>query len=125
MSTTIPLEDEECIVFYEWAQYHPICRNYLIHIANEGKTSFNYGKKLKKMGKKAGVCDYFLAYPSNGYHGLWIEMKRNKKYTLSQIKTWDLQYDFMKNMLEVNYLAQVTYGAQEAISLIKKYLGES
>lgn len=32
--------------------------------------------QLKKEGVKPGVPDLFLSYPSGGFHGLYVEMKR-------------------------------------------------
>lgn len=122
MSTIIPLEKEECFALNDWAMLHPICKTRLFHIANEGKTSYHYGKELKRMGKKPGVSDYFLAYPCNGYSGLWIEMKRNKKYSPSEIKCWDHQLEFLKSNIQVGYSGSFAFGAEEAINIIKDYL---
>lgn len=113
----IATEDQEAIALINWAQLHPICKNFLIHIPNEGKRSFFSGKKLKRMGLKRGVSDFFLAYPSGKYHGLWIELKR-----LKLSKCTDEQIDWVKNMNTLDYKAQFAYGWERARDFIIDYL---
>lgn len=123
MSTKyVPLEEEECFNLIQWGSLHPICKDHLIHIANEGKTSFFYGKKLKKMGKKPGVSDYFLSYPCHGKSGLWIEMKRHKYYTFSQRKEWSNQINFLRQMKSIGYSSFIAFGFNQAINIITAYL---
>lgn len=71
----------------KWARQHPICNQYLIHIANERRCSLQQGAILKAMGVKRGVSDLFLAYPTKRYAGFWLELKApGKKPTESQLE---------------------------------------
>lgn len=119
MAKLIPTEIDEAITLWEWAQYHPIARNYLLHIPNERKTSYANGRKLKAQGVRKGVSDYFLAYPAHGEHGLWIELKRIdmriSKLTLEQTK-------WLRRMEHIGFRVCVAYGAQKAIEAIDNYL---
>lgn len=115
----IPLETEEAKTLKAWADYHPIAKHYLMHIANEGKRTWRAGKKLKAEGMKKGVADYLLAFPTGEYHGLFIELKRvkNSRVTLEQM-------DFLEKQRKVGYKSVVAYGAAQAIKEIENYLNK-
>lgn len=111
-----PTEDQEQIALMQWASFHPICKDYLIHIPNGGSRNLLEAKKLKAMGVKSGVSDLFLAYPMNEYSGLWIELKRKGgKLRISQ-ERWGILVS------KVYYKFAVCYGFDEAKSVIENYL---
>ena len=118
MKNIIALEYQEGINLMQWALYHPIAKNHLIHIPNEGKRSWKEGKKKKQEGIKSGVSDYFLAYPSNNKHGLWIELKRRSK----QAKLTENQAIWLVRMEKSGYATKVAYGWEEAKKFILEYL---
>lgn len=117
----VPLESEEAKKFWQWGQYHPIVRDHLLHIANEQKTSWANGKKLKSEGRRKGVSDYFLAYPLKDMGGLWIELKRSDKRLSIITKE---QFTWLERMERAGYSIAVCYGADEAIREVEKYLKE-
>ncbi len=119
MKIKCPLESSEAKTFWAWAQYHQIARDHLIHITNEQKTSWANGKHLKAQGRKAGVADYFLAYPCKGMGGLWIELKRVNK-TISKLSVE--QASWLAQCIRVGYAAKTAYGADEAIKAVEEYL---
>lgn len=114
-----PLEAQEGKALKDWSDYHPICKDHLIHIANESKTSWQNGRSMKAQGKKKGVSDYFLAYPCGDKHGLWIELKRVNK---SISKPSPEQIKWLSICDSVGYGTCVAYGALDAIDAIEKYL---
>lgn len=119
MKKIIPLESQEAKTFWEWSQYHPIARDYLLHITNEQKTSWANGKRLKAEGRRKGVSDYFLAYPFGGKGGLWIELKRKDK-RISRLT--EEQAAWLAQCIRVGYEAKVAYGSDEAIKAVQEYL---
>lgn len=68
-----------CVEWFRY-QYQGLL---LMSIPNGGWRKKATAAKLKQEGAVAGVPDLLLAHPSNGYHGLWIEMKNGKKGRLS------------------------------------------
>lgn len=116
-------EKEHHLAFMKWAKLNQICKHHLIHIPNEGKRPVHYGRMLKEMGLKKGVSDFFLAYPvykakfQKWYHGLWIELKREKFYRVSKE-----QKDWISKMILLGYDAQIAYGAEDAIQIVTNYL---
>ena len=116
----IPKEYQIQQAIIDWSQYHPILKLYLICVENERKCSILQGVKRKRMGVKSGVSDLFLAYPSNGYHGLWVELKRNEnaKVTIEQ-RAW------IEKMNLIGYRAHIAYGFDHAVKIITEYLKQN
>jgi len=127
------IEDREQMAVVEWAFFVRIPKSiarvgeYLIAIPNAGIRSARVGAKFKKMGMKPGVSDLFLAYPSFPCSGLWIEMKKPRREfnTPREAATavTDNQQEWLDKMNARGYMAKVAYGADEAIAIIKNYLG--
>jgi len=69
------------------------------------------------MGVKKGVSDFFFAKPCGSKHGLFIELKRTKGGRVS-----DEQESWIKLARSLGYEAEVCYGCDEAISLVKSYV---
>ena len=116
-----PTENQEQIKLFEWINQHPILQPYCFHIPNEGKRSPHMGALLKRMGMRPGVSDVFVAYPSNGKHGLWLELKaRNAagKYNKPTVP----QLQFIDDMRKMGYTAFVCNGAEQAIKAIQLYM---
>jgi hypothetical protein len=116
----VPSEEWECDRLMEWADRNmgrwPVLA-LLYHTANEGKRSPQAGARLKKMGLKPGVSDYFFPVARGGCHGLWIEMKRTKGGHVTPA-----QADWIDNMLRQGYAACVCRGWEEASREIERYL---
>lgn len=99
----------------QWVGLKPSIERLILHIPNEGFRTKRYGKKLKDMGMKAGVSDLFIAMPSHGFHGAWIELK-SKNGILSA-----LQKEFLEDMRIQGYFTSVCYSIDEAINMIDWY----
>ena len=89
----------------------------LLLVPNGGYRHPAEAKKLKATGTKRGVPDLFLPVARNGKHGLYIEMKYGKnKCTIEQVKWLDWLY-------KQGYMCKVCWSSEEAIAVIKEYLG--
>ncbi len=114
-----PTEDQEQIALIKLAQHHPITRDYLASYPIEGFRHIKTAILLKRKGARDGYPDLQLLYPSNGYHGLLIELKRLKprKGVLSpNQKVW------IARLRDAGYYVDVAYGADEAWQQIMNYL---
>lgn len=74
--------------------------------------------KLKAEGLTPGIPDLFLPFPSRGYHGFYIEMKRPG----NENGVSDRQRAFMEYAEKVGYLCQVHDNADGAIEALEWYL---
>lgn len=113
-------ESEEQIKVIQWCkrnskQYPEL--DLIFHIPNGGARHIAVASKLKLEGVKAGVPDLLLPVSRRGYHGLFIEMKREKGGALSPKQ----KYWFTK-LKEQKYAVVRANGSTPAINLIKSYL---
>lgn len=115
-----PTEDQEQAALMAWAQMQTAARPELAllhHIPNGGARNARTGARLKAQGVKRGVPDLCLPVARGGYHGLYIELKRQHGGQVSQQQRWWL------NQLRANgYAAQVCNGWQEARWTILRYI---
>lgn len=116
----VPTEDQEQMIVMSWAHRTKFkdgrLSDYLFHIPNGGSRNIIEATKLKKMGVKAGVPDLQLIVPNGEVHGLWIELKTQKG------KLQPSQQIMIQRLEAQGYMCKVCFGADEAISEIKKYL---
>lgn len=119
-NTTIKIsEHQHQKTVIEWArlnQNNRPCLKWLYATPNTAKRSYSLAARMKSEGMTKGILDLCLPYPSNGFHGLYIEMKvKGNKPTPEQL-------EFKQYLLENGYLANVCFSCDEAISLLKEYL---
>jgi len=129
MKKIIPTEQQEQIAFVDWCHIHKIP---VIHIPNQGKRSVVGGALLKRAGLMKGVSDLFLPVPIQGtlwrnniaidefkwFHGIFIEMKRNKNYSYSEWIKWEDQKNFLEEAHKNDYLGFFSFGAEHAIKQV-------
>ena len=109
-------EEIEHINLVNWFHHtYPELADDFHHFANERKCSQQRGRILKRMGVKKGVSDLFLAFPHNGYHGLWIELKVDSKASKVQLV-------FGERKKQRGYDFRVTYGFESSKEYILSYL---
>lgn len=118
--TRQPSESEEQKAVFEWAAAFE--RVYpelflLAAIPNGGYRNPREAARLRAEGVKAGVPDMILFVARGGYHGLAIEMKRQRAYKISP-----KQICWMRRMSEQGWYAVVCQGAVQAQNIITKYL---
>ena len=75
-------------------------------------------KRIKafKEGMLSGVSDVFIPLPSKGFHGLFLEFKRQDG------RATKAQVDFLNLMRSRGYKAEVVYGLRQALQVLKEYL---
>lgn len=115
-----PHESAEQIAVFQWAAYrtgvYPELE-LLYHVPNGGSRDPIEAARLKAQGVKAGVPDLVLPGARGKYHGLYIELKRQKGGRLS-----DDQKKWLDKLTEQGYLALRRDGAEAAIKTIEDYL---
>lgn len=90
----------------------------IVHVPNEGKRTKTYGAKMKALGLSKGFPDLFLPIAKKGFHGLLIELKRDRSCHPTKE-----QVEWIKYLNGQGYFAVVCYGALAAMEEIRKYLG--
>jgi hypothetical protein len=117
-------ESQEHRALVKWLSLHPLLKNYFCKLNNEGKRTSEQGHNLKLMGLRAGAADLFIYFPTRAYYGLWLEIKRNKKYSKSEMNTdtWIAQENFMKTVKSVGYAGFFCYGFEDGKRIIEEYL---
>jgi hypothetical protein len=111
----VPTEDEEQITLATWLTKQGI-RFYAI--PNGGRRNLREAVKLKRTGLSPGVPDICIPIPSGCYHGLYIELKRQKGGKLSTE-----QINWLEFLRERGYYADVAFGFEEAKQIVLYYLG--
>jgi hypothetical protein len=86
-------------------------------IAGTDKQRAMYMAALKRQGFKVGVSDIVIPFPTVAYHGLYLELKRDKKAKIS-----DAQKDWRALMRRLDYRAEIAIGFDEAKAIILDYL---
>lgn len=110
-------EYQEHIAFVRWFELnYPKIKHLLMHYPSGEKREFNVGVKLKKMGVKRGIPDFFLAVPLIHDAGLWIELKSKKGKITKE------QEFYLHDLAEHGYKTVVAYGWEEAAKIVKDYL---
>ena len=120
----IPTENQEQRALVKWLSYHPIVRDFFCKNNNEGKRTDAQGHNLKLMGLRSGVSDLFIYWPTNTHYGLWLEVKRNKKYSKSErsTDTWIAQEKFIETVKSVGFAGEFCYGWIDGKRIIEEYL---
>lgn len=111
-------------------EIYPALKN-AFAIPNGGSRNKLEAANLKREGVRAGVPDICLAFPSNGFHGLFIEHKA-KKGKLSKDKVIkkkhgsrirEGQETWFKRLSGCGYRCEVSRSIDQSILIIKGYLG--
>lgn len=108
-----PTEDGEQEVVVRYCELRRIP---VVHIPNEGKRSAAYAAQMKRMGLAKGFPDLFIPVAVSGFHGLFIELKRDKKS-----KAKDTQKAWLEYLNKAGYRATVCRGSEEAMKEIESY----
>lgn len=119
----IPTESQEQQALFQWAAFaeHSLWGELwgLYHIPNGGSRNKAEAARLKAEGVKKGVPDICLPVPRGGYHGLYIELKRQKGGRLSEE-----QKEWLRFLSAQGYKAVACMGWEDAMGVIDEYLRE-
>lgn len=122
-SAPTPLETFEQQNFVKFARFMLRAKGLdqlVFSIPNEGMRTEKNHSRMVAEGLVHGIPDLLIAIPSGEYHGLFIEMKRQKQSTVS---------DNQKIMIELlrgqNYRVEVCKGYEEAKDIFMDYMKES
>lgn len=112
---------EQCALIRWWdmqARAKGLDTRLLMAIPNGGARNAVTGARLKAEGVRAGVPDLLLAIPRNGFHGLWLEMKREKGGSVSAG-----QKVMLSLLAAQGFAVWVCKGFKQAKLAIETYLG--
>lgn len=117
----IPKEAEEQTWLFEWLTTMARLKwpelALAFHIANGGSRNKIEAARLKAQGVKAGIPDIFIPVARQGFHGLFIELKRRAGGRLSAA-----QKEVIPLLREQGYLVEICKGWEEARDVILEYL---
>lgn len=113
--------------FVKWFHLtYPQLEPFFWAIPNGGFRFKKTARDMKEEGEKKGVPDLQLAYPSKGYHGLFIEMKRSevgkRGGLINKGDPSEAQIRRMEALEGVGYHCVVCYSFDEACEVVKDYL---
>ena len=116
----IPTESEEQQALFQYAEmqrgkYPELFLLY--HIPNGGKRGKAEAGRFHAEGVKPGVPDVCLPVARGCWHGLYIEMKR-QRYS----KTSDLQMEWVYALRRQGYRVEICKGWEAAAEVLKNYL---
>jgi hypothetical protein len=110
-----PFEYQEQMSLARWLDKNNVL---FYHCPNGGYRRHEEAAKFKAMGVKAGVPDICVPIARSSHHGLYLELKRTSGGTLSEAQKW-----WRDELIKQGYAWFEAKGAQEAIAIIKNYLG--
>lgn len=119
---SIPTEETEQAILFRWAEWkHSVFPelNLMYAIPNGGFRHLKTAVILKRTGTKSGVPDICLPVPRGGYHGMYIEMKRQKNGVVSKT-----QSRWIDELTKQGYYCVVCRGWEIASREIEKYLSQ-
>ena len=90
----------------------------LFAVPNGGARDVITGARLKQEGVKRGVPDLVLPVAKQGYHGLAIELKRERGGQVSPEQRW-----WHEQLREQGWRVEVCMGYKAAWTVLEDYLG--
>lgn len=92
-----------------------------LHASANGMAASSVGTaaRMKKQGMTRGIPDLCLPVARNGFHGLYVELKRTNG-TMRDLSSEQRQcLDFLR---EQGYQALVAFGWRDAVKVIEEYM---
>ena len=114
--TPLEKDEQKAVVAYLRAKNIPVIAS-LNGVVVGGQNRFAAINSLKAQGMEPGCPDLFIPVPRNGYHGMFIELKRVKGSVTS-----DEQLVMIGRLCGLGYHVVVAKGSQQAIDYINSYM---
>jgi len=118
----MPPEHVEAVRFMQMVRLHrnkyPALDN-LLAIPNGGDRHAAVAAKMKGEGVSPGYPDYALDWPAQGFHGLRIELKR-QKFAPSDVS--DKQRTWHERLRKAGYRVEVAGGWEAAWKIVCEYM---
>jgi hypothetical protein len=110
----VPTEDQDQAALARWMTLQRIK---FFAIPNGGSRHIAEAVKLKRCGVQRGIPDLCIPIPSGSYHGLFLELKRERggKVSFEQV-------EWLRFLREQGYYAEIAYGFEEAKKIVTEYL---
>lgn len=109
----LPTEAQEQTKLCNWLTKKGI---WFYAIPNGGKRDPLEAIKFKRCGVKPGVPDICIPHPLKGFHGAYVEMKRQKGGTLSAY-----QSEWLFFLERKGYFVTIAHGFEEAKEKLEDY----
>jgi hypothetical protein len=90
-------------------------------VPNGGRRNVSEAARMKREGVKRGVSDIFVAVPSLGFHGMFLELKRPKVPNQTPPVTSKEQKAWLAQQQALGYSCGVCFGWEEARAAILSY----
>ena len=107
----LPTEQQEQFVAVAWLRKNNVL---FYHVPNGGRRDYLEAAKFKRLGVSAGVPDLCLPLARKGYHGLYIELKRQKGGVVSVE-----QQEWVDWLNDNGFYARVAKGFEEAKMILR------
>lgn len=110
------------IALFDWANLKKVpeggfLRDYMYAIPNGAKRTPAQGSILKRQGLSAGWPDLCIALPRGRYHGMYLELKRVSRYSVTKE-----QKVVIDRLNRIGYCARVSNTIDKSIEMIEEYL---
>lgn len=116
-------EESEQIAFMSWLQRdHPEVWALTWHTPNGGYRHPRTAQTMRMLGVKPGIPDILCLHQSGDYTGIAIEFKRSGSTPCAVSKE---QRDWLSRFEDAGYKTVVAFGLDQAIDVMREYLGEN
>lgn len=114
-------EAAEAAALICWAEQYPEIRRHLFAIENGGSRTKSDARRLRLQGVTPGVSDYFYAYPAQGKHGFFIELKRPALFSKRAGRPTIAQLHFLAEKSVLGYQTMIAVGWVQAANALIEY----
>ncbi len=119
MKKTTEAQEQEALMHL--SAFHPLLKNVIYAIPNDGIRTAAQGANFKRRGLRPGMPDVCVPIARAPYSALYIELKRNDK----RIKPTKAQIECHAHLRRAGNAVYVAWGWTQAWDIIEDYLRQS